>query len=60
MNKLTRGKLTGLVALLLVATSVELAMPGAATAREIKNNTRTSVNKNTNNNRNTNVNRNTK
>ena len=43
-----------------LATVVLTALPGPALAgRDVKNNTRTSVNKNSNTNRNTNVNRNT-
>jgi hypothetical protein len=56
MDRQIANKLTGLLALLLVATSVDFAMPRAGEARNINNTTRTSVNRNVNSNRNVNRN----
>lgn len=58
MEKQIVDNLTGLLAVLFVVTSVNLAMPRVAEARNINNTTRTSVNRNVNRNSNVNVNRN--
>ena len=58
MEKQIVNNLTGLLGVLFFATSVNLAMPRVAEARNINNTTRTSVNRNVNRNSNVNVNRN--
>src|SRR6516162_342692 len=55
MKKHIVDNLTGLLGVLFVATSVNLAMPRVAQARNINNTTRTSVNRNVNVNRNVDV-----
>ena len=57
MNRQIANKLAGILIPMIVATGMNLAIPGAAEARNIKNTTRTSVNHNVNHNRNVNVNR---
>lgn len=57
MDRQIANKLAGLLVGLFVATSVNLAMPRTAAARNINNTTRTSVNRNVNHNTNVNVNR---
>jgi hypothetical protein len=57
MDRQIANKLAGLLVPMIVATGIDLAIIGTIEARDIKNTTRTSVNRNVNRNTNVNVNR---